>query len=374
MLKTAIRRQAMASSRGETLVYVGTYTRMGKSEGIYVYRFDPETGALDYRSKATGIHDPSFLDIHPTGKWLYSVCRPGAAEFGGNGAVSAFAIDPETGELAFLNRASCQGPGPCHLTVDKTGRLVLVANYGGGSVAALPILADGRVGEATDFVQHQGSSVNPDRQEGPHAHSVTIDPGNRYAFVADLGLDKILIYKLDLERGKLIPNDPPCAQTAPGAGPRHFDVHPSRKQAYVINELDNTVTVFAYEEATGSLRPIQALSTLPDGFKESSYCADIHVARSGWFVYGSNRGHDSIAIFAVEEGTERLKPVGYESTQGRTPRNFALDLTSRFLLAANQDTDNIVVFRIDQKTGKLTPTGHGAEVPNPVCLKLKLLS
>jgi len=362
----------MGSGSDDTLVYIGTYTRTGDSEGIYVYRFDTSTGNLEHASKATEINDPAFLDIHPTDKWLYSVCRP-EGEGKSPGAVSAFSIDPGTGELTYLNQASCVGVGPCHVSVDHGGKFVLVANYGGGSVAILPIGEDGQVGEATDFVQHEGSSVNPERQEGPHAHSINLSPDNQYAFAPDLGLDRVVVYGLDLEQGKLVPNEPAWGETAPGAGPRHFDFHPSGKFGYVINELDNTVTVFAYDAATGSLTPIQAISTLPGGFTETSYCADVHVHPSGKFLYGSNRGHDSIASFAVDEGTGKLSPVGHESTQGEWPRNFAIDPTGDFLLAANQNTDNIATYRIDRETGQLAPTRHVLEVPSPVCLKMMKL-
>ena len=362
----------MSSGCDDTLVYIGTYTRTGESEGIYVYRFDASTGDLEYASKAAEINDPAFLDIHPTRKWLYSVCRP-EGEGKSPGAVSAFAINPGTGELTYLNQASTVGVGPCHVSVDHSGRFVLVANYGGGSVAILPIGEDGQLSEATDFVQHEGSSVNPERQEGPHAHSINLSPDNRYAFAPDLGLDRVVVYGLDLEQGRLLPNERAWGETAPGAGPRHFDFHPNGKVAYVINELDNSVTVFSYDGATGSLTPIQAISTLPEGFTETSYCADVHVHPSGKFLYGSNRGHDSIAIFAVEEGTGELRAVGYESTQGEWPRNFAIDLKGDFLLAANQNTDNIVTYRIDQETGQLAPTGQVLEVPSPVCLKMMRL-
>lgn len=356
-------------NHGELLVYVGTYTR-GRSEGIYVYRMDASSGALELLSKATGVSNPSFLAIHPQRHYLYSVSE--ISDFAGkpSGAVAAFKIDPKTGDLTRLNQQPSHGAGPCHLSVDKTGQFVLVANYGSGSVAVLPIQDDGQLGEATDFIQHQGSSVDPRRQVGPHAHSVTLDPTNRYAFVADLGLDKIMIYRLDLSQGKLKPNDEPWAQVKAGAGPRHFDFHPNGKYAYLINELDSTMTGFTYDGTRGRLSEIQTVSTLPDGFEDTSYCADIHVSPSGKFVYGSNRGHDSIVIFESDEGTGKLTYVDHESTQGETPRNFAIDPTGTFLLAANQNGDTVVTFRMDQQTGRLMPTGHVAEVPTPVCLKM----
>ena len=353
-------------------MYVGTYTR-GGSKGIYIYRLDLSSGALESAGVVSGLDNPSFLAIHPEQGHLYAVNEVRSFVGKPSGAASAFAIDRGTGHLTFLNQQASVGSGPCHLTVDRTGKFVLVANYGGGSVTVLPIDDEGRLGEATDFVQHQGGSVDPRRQSGPHAHSITLDPTNRHAFAADLGLDKVLIYRLDLKRGKLIPHDQPWVQVKPGAGPRHFAFHPSGRYAYLITELDNTVIAFAYDSARGSLQEIQTVPALPAGFQGTSYAADLHVSPAGRFLYGSNRGHDSIAIFSVEEGSGRLTPVGHEPTQGRTPRGFALDPTGRLLLVANQDSNTVVTFRVDPDTGGLRATGHVAEVPTPVCLKLMTL-
>lgn len=358
-------------NREEMLVYVGTYTgKEDRGEGIYVYRMHPASGALEFASSVSDIVNPSFLAIHPQKRRLYAVNEVDDFEDSAGGAVSAFSIDPKTGGLTYLNRQSSQGAGPCHLSVDATGKAVLVANYSGGSVAALPIRDDGGLGEATAFIQHRGSSVNPGRQSGPHAHSITIDPTNRYAFAADLGIDKILIYRLDADRAAITPNDEPWTQVHAGAGPRHFAFHPNGKYAYLINELDNTTVAYTYDDAAGTLREVQTITTLPEDFSDTSYCADIHVSPSGKFVYGTNRGHDSIVIFRIDGGTGQLTCVGYESTQGEFPRNFAIDPTGTFLFAANQNTDNIVAFRIDQQTGALTPTGHVTHVRAPVCVKI----
>ncbi len=357
----------------EILVYIGTYTR-GESEGIYVYRMDNSSGELEFSSVASGVKNPSFVAIGPKQRYLYAVNEISDLDGKPSGAVSAFSIDQKTGELALLNHQPSQGAGPCHVTVDATGQFVLVANYGSGSVAAFPINSDGKLGEASDFVQHQGSSVDPRRQKGPHAHSINLDKNNRYAFAPDLGLDKIMIYELDLTQGKLKPADEPWAKVKAGAGPRHFAFHPSSKYAYVINEIISSITAFTYDEKRGALREIQTISTLPEDFSGTSHCADVHVSPSGKFVYGSNRGHDSIAIFAIDESTGKLNCVGYESTRGKSPRNFAIDPTGTFLLAANQDTNNVVTFRIDQQTGKLMATDYVAEVPKPVCLKMIYLS
>ncbi len=350
-------------------VYIGTYTH-GDSEGIYVYRLDNETGALEYSSSITGVVNPSFLDVHPSGRYLFAVNEIGDYEGKPSGAVTAFYIHGSSGELSFLNQRPTGGGAPCHLSIDATGKYILVANYGGGSVAAFPIGKDGRLGEASDFVQHQGSSVNQNRQSEPHAHAIMIDNENRFAFAPDLGLDKILIYQLDLESGKLNTNTQPWARVHPGAGPRHLDFHPNGKYAYVINELDSTFTAFRYEADTGSLTEIQTISTLPEDFDGTSHCADVHVHPSGKFLYGSNRGHDSIAICTIDEKTGMLSYVGCESTQGKAPRNFTLNPEGTFLLAANQSTNTIVTFAIDTDTGKLSETGNVAEVPTPVCLKM----
>ncbi len=360
----------------ETLVYVGTYTHdfaqgmRGKSEGIYVYCLDPSSGALEFRSKAIGVENPSFLAIDPQGHNLFAVNEVGEFEGKPSGTVSSFSIDLHTGQLTYLNKQSSLGAVPCHLSVDKRGGFVLVANYGGGSVSVLPILEGGRLGEATDFVQHQGSSIHPQRQEGPHAHSIVLDPANRFAFVPDLGLDKIMVYRFDPTRGRLTPNDVPWAQTKPGAGPRHFTFHPNGKCAYLINEIDSTLTSYIYDNTRGTLRELHTVPTLPEGFVGRSSCADVHVHPSGKFVYGSNRGHDSIVIYGIDEHTGGLSYIGHELTQGRTPRNFAIDPTGNFLLAANQNTDNIVTFRVDHQTGKLASTSNVAVVPKPVCLKM----
>lgn len=351
-----------------TLVYVGTYTRDG-SEGIYCFRYDDRTGELSLLG-ATKIENPSFLAINTAGTHLYAINEVG--EFNGEkaGAISAFAIDRKSGALTLVNRQSVKGTGPCHVCLTRDGRYALVANYGGGSVCALPINADGSLAPASDFVQHQGSSVNPKRQQGPHAHSATLDAQNRFAYVADLGLDKVMIYAF--ANGKLTAAG--AGAVTPGEGPRHFAFHPNAKFAYLINEIGNTVSVFSYHAGTGALSEIQNITTLPGDFSGTSHTADIHVSPDGKYLYGSNRGHDSIAIFAIDAGTGKLTPVGYESTRGENPRNFALDPAGNFLLAANQNTHNIAVFKVDKGTGKLQATGFEAKVSRPVCVKFLRVS
>lgn len=349
-------------------VYIGTYTG-GKSKGIYLFEMDMATGALKPHGVVGEVADPSFLALHPNSRFLYAVNEIGDFQGTKSGAVSAFALDAKTGRLTFLNQQSSRGSGPCHLVVDRAGKNVLVANYGGGSVAVLPIGADGRLGEATAFVQHEGKSANPQRQEGPHAHAIQVDPANRFALSPDLGLDKILIYRFDAAQGALTPNQPPAAAVAPGAGPRHLAFHPSGRFAYVINELNSTVTAFEYDAERGALKEIQSLSTLPEGFHGVNWTAEVQAHPSGKFLYGSNRGHDSIALFAIDAETGRLRYIGCEPTQGKTPRNFGIDPTGTYLIAANQQSDTLVVFRIDSETGRLTPTGQTAEAPMPVCVK-----
>lgn len=356
-----------ADAPAQWWVYIGTYTR-GPSEGIYLLRMDAETGRLDAPILAGAAENPSFLALHPTRPLLYSVGQMAAAAGTPGGAANAFAIDPGAGTLSLINQAPSIGAGPCHIAVDRAGRHAIIANYSGGSVAVFPIKDDGGLGEASAFIQHAGSSVHPQRQERPHAHSVTLDADNRFVFAADLGADKMFIYRYDGARGTLEPNDPPWADLAPGAGPRHFAFHPTGKFAYAINELDCTITAFSYDSARGRLDTLQTVPTLPDDFDGENTTAEIRVHPSGRFLYGSNRGHDSIAAFAVDSVTGRLTPLGHSPTRGRTPRNFNIDPAGRFLLAANQDTDNVVVFRIEPETGMLEPTGHEAAVPMPVCV------
>jgi 6-phosphogluconolactonase len=283
--------------------------------------------------------------------------------------VKAFAVDPSTGMLRALNEVSSGGNGPCFVAVDKSGKSVLVANYGGGSVSAYPIKPDGGLGEAGAFVQHTGSSVNANRQSSPHAHSINVSPDNRFAVVADLGLDKLLIYRLDPAKASLAAHDPPSASVNPGAGPRHFAFHPGGKYAYVINEIQSSVTGFAYDGTRGALKEIQTVSTLPEGHEGRNSTAEVQVHPSGKFLYGSNRGHDSIAVFSIDAASGMLKPVEHIPTQGKTPRNFGIDPTGSWLFAANQNTGNVVVFRIDGSTGRLTPTGQSLPVDSPVCVK-----
>lgn len=373
-LAAAIFLAACASARPETrpdktIVYFGTYTG-GESKGIYIYHMDAATGAMVPAGVGEGAVNPSFLALHPGGRFLYAACETGNFAGRKTGAVAAFAVEPKTGALTLLNQESSEGTSPCHVVVDKSGKNLLVANYSSGTAAVLPIREDGRIGPATSVVKHEGSSVNKRRQEGPHAHSINLDAANRFAFVADLGLDKVMIYRFDAGKGTLAANDPPSASTTPGAGPRHFAFHPRGHFAYTINELNSTVTAFGYDEARGALAEIQSVRTLPEGFQGENSTAEVQVSPDGKFLYGSNRGHDSIAAFAIDAETGKLRLIGHEPTQGKSPRNFAIDPTGTYLLAANQDTDNVVVFRIDAQSGKLQATGHSIKVAAPVCVEM----
>jgi 6-phosphogluconolactonase len=352
----------------DVLVYVGTYTGKG-SEGIYIYRLDSSTGGLKYVGKASGLENPSFLAIDPRGRCVYTVREFSASPDRQAGAVIALSRDPATGQLTVLNEQASGGRGPCYVSTDREGHFLLVANYGSGSVAMLPIADDGRLEPAASVIQHEGSSVNPSRQKEPHAHSITLDAANRYALAPDLGIDKVMVYRFDREQGKLLPGDPPFVKCEPGSGPRHLAFGPDGKHVYVIEEISSTVAAFAYDAATGTLKPVQTVSTLPEGFKGASTCAEVQVHPSGRFLYGSNRGHNSIAGFVIgDNGT--LHAIGHESTQGRNPRNFGIDPSGTFLLAANQDSDSIVTFRIDPDTGTLSPAGQMCRVSKPVCIKM----
>ncbi len=344
-------------------VYIGTYTR-GDSEGIYLLHMDAQSGHLEMVGLVAEAANPSFLAMHPERPLLYVVSELWDAE---GGPVKAYTV-AGNGELELLNEQSSLGAGPCHVTVHPSGEYAAAANYGGGSTVVFPIGEDGRLGEPTAFFQHEGSSVHPQRQQRPHAHSVNFDAAGRFLFVADLGIDKVLVFRFDEQEGTLEAHDPPAAELAPGAGPRHFAFHPSGRFAYAINELDSTVTAFAYDAEAGRLTTIHTVPTLPDDFDGNSTTAEVRVHPSGRFLYGSNRGHDSIAAFAIDTETGRLTPIGHSPTQGSTPRNFNIDPSGSFLLAANQESDTVVAFRIDPEQGSLEPTGQRLEVPTPVAV------
>jgi 6-phosphogluconolactonase len=361
---------APAAKPGKYLFYVGTYTEEGsKSKGIYAYSYDSATSAITPLGLAAETTNPSFVALHPNGSFLYAVNEVGNYHGPNSGGVSAFSIDRATGKLTFLNEVASRGADPCYITVDKTGKYVLVANYTGGSVAVFPVLADGKLGESSAFVQHTGKGTNPERQEGPHAHSIDLSLDNRFAMVDDLGLDELLVYKFDGSKGSLTPNDPPFTKLAAGSGPRHFALRPDGKFAYVISEIGHTVTVLSNDLDNGRLQVLQTVTTLPKDFTGRNDDAEIQIHPSGKFLYASNRGDDSIAIYAVDQSKGTLAQAAIVHTGGKEPRSFEIDPTGTLLFAENQKSDNIVVFKIDQKTGLLTPTGQVLNVGSPVCLK-----
>lgn len=349
-------------------LYVGTYTG-GKSEGIYAYRFDAATGEIRELGLAAKAVNPTFLAVHPDGKCVYAANEVGEWNGKPGGYVTAYRVEPATGKLIELNRQSAVGGGPCHLNVDGTGKNVLVANYGGGSVAVLPIADDGSLKPHSAFVQHVGSSVNPARQKEPHAHSVNLSLDNRFAFVADLGTDKIHAYAFDAAAGSLTAQPELDVVLPPGSGPRHFAFGPKGARAYVINELLQTLVSLRYAPKTGRLTVLDSVSTLPDAKPvEGNSTAEVRVHPNGKFVYGSNRGHDSIAVFAVGQGG-KLTPVQTMPVGGRTPRNFNFDPTGKFLFAGHQGSDSFAVFAVDGKSGRLTATGKVHQVGAPVCFR-----
>lgn len=353
-----------ANAQSHQYLLVGTYTS-GKSEGIYVYDFNSATGDVSPVSKIKS-SNPSYLAIAPGGKNVYAVYEDGNNQVGGS--VAAFSFNHQTGQLTYLNQQLSGGDHPCYVAVDKTGKWVVAGNYTGGSVAVFPIEKDGSVGKEVSKIQHKGSSVNKERQEKAHVHCTYFSPDNHFLFVPDLGMDKVMIYAFNDKTGKLTPAAQPFYKATDGAGPRHFDIAPNHQYAYLMEEMGSSVVAFKY--ASGKLSPIQTISSAPKGVTGDLGSADIHVSPDGKFLYCSNRGEsNTIAIFKINAATGKLKMVGTESTQGKTPRNFNFDPSGNYLLVANQNSDNIVIFKRDKQTGLLTPTGKQIEVGKPVCLK-----
>ncbi|HKW32751.1 MAG TPA: lactonase family protein [Candidatus Acidoferrum sp.] len=365
---TFARVEAKTAAAKRYLVYVGTYTTKTASKGVYSFRYDSSSGKLTPIGFAAETQDPSWVAIHPSGKFLYAV-----NEAGKNSMVSAFSLDAKSGKLTQLNQLPALGEDPCYLSFDRTGKYVFVANYTSGNVVVFPIEADGKLGSATANVRDEGRlGPNKERQEGPHAHWIEASAGNRYAYVSDLGLDTVLIYKFEAASGKLgnpgsNPVDAFSATLAPGSGPRHVAFSRSGNFMYVLGELQSTVTVFA-NEAREKYRAVQTISALPTGFSGRNDAAEITIHPSGKFLYTSNRGHESLALFRIEPATGKLTRAGDYSVEGKEPRHFAIDPPGNFLLAEDQLSDKIVTFRINQKTGALTPTGDSVEVPSPVCI------
>ncbi|MFC5648177.1 lactonase family protein [Paenibacillus solisilvae] len=353
----------MGNNNLKILAFIGSYAD-AKDSGLYVCNFDETSGSLELIEQASGLQNPTFLDVNANTSKLYAITEGVDADNQRCGAAAAYTINPSTGGLSLLNKENTVSAPTCHITLDHSGKVAIVSSYHGGMVGLSPLLEDGQIGTTADIQWHKSSSVPPVQAR---AHSVFIDRMNRFAVACDLGLDRLFIYKLDLELSRLVPHRE--IQTAAGSGPRHFAFHPALGFGYVIHELNATVTAFAYDGEQGELAEIQVISTLPDSYNGENGCADIHISPDGKFLYGSNRGHDSIVVYAIDQQTGKLRVVEHVSTLGGHPRNFGISPDGRFLLVANRDGNNIVTFRRDERTGKLQPTGSELHVSKPVCIK-----
>lgn len=363
---------AMAAARPapaphQELVYIGTYTK-GTSKGIYAYHLDETTGQMTSLGLAAATDNPSYVIVDRTGRYLYAVNETDTYKGEKSGAISAFAIHPDTGKLTFLNQVASKGAAPCYLSIDKTGKYLMVANYNGGNIAVFPLEADGKIGPASDFIQHYGSGINKARQEGPHAHFIAPSPNNRFVLNADLGLDQLFVYRFNAATGKLSPNRPPYAAVHPGLGPRHVAFSRDGRYVYLIDEMGSEIIVYSWQGSYGRLQPVQEFSTVSGSFKGENTGAEIEVSPSGRFVYASNRGENDIVVYAVNRANGHLTEVQRESTEGNTPRQFAISPNGRYLFVGNQNGGNVVGFRIDRQTGKLTPTGQQLHLDTPVCV------
>ena len=364
----ALRAANDAPQSQDTLVYVGTYTGEKKGKGIYLFRLPAAPGAsLAPLGLAAETPSPAFLEVDASRRLLFAVNEVNTFQLKATGSVSAFRIDA-AGRLTLINQQPSMGTGPCHVVLDRTGKNLLIANYGSGSVAVIPVAADGRLGEPSSVIQHEGKSVHPQRQTGPHAHCVTLSPDNRFAFVCDLGLDKVMAYRFDAANGKLAAAQPAFTALKPGAGPRHMAFRPDGRFAYVLNEMNSTVTVFACDAGSGKLTELQTASTLPPSFDGRNSTAEIAVHPSGKWLYVSNRGHDSLALFAIDRAKGTLTYSAAQSTGGKTPRHFALLPGAKQLAIGNQNSDTLLLCRIDEATGRLSPAGAPVEVPSPACV------
>jgi 6-phosphogluconolactonase len=351
-------------AKKSSFVYVGTYTRT-TSKGLYGYRLDAKTGQFAPIGLLAELPNPSFAVSDPRHRYLYSVTETGN-HGRSQGSISSFAIDPKTGSLKLLNKVDSGGGGTCHVALDNTGKTLFIVNYSSGTVASFAIKTDGSIGERTGFDQHTGSSVNPDRQKGPHPHEVVFSPDNRFMFVPDLGTDKVNIYRFDADKGTFSPSTTPFVSVKAGLGPRHLTFGRRGRFAYLVCEMGSSVVVFSYDPVRGLLTPVQTISTLPADFKGEDASAEIEVDRPGRFLYVSNRGNNSITVFAIDPRHGTLMRVQVMPTQGKWPRSFAIDPTGKYLLVANQDSNQMALFAVDGKNGRLTPTGKLLDVASPV--------
>lgn len=360
---------AVAQQSGsKEILYVGTFSDRG-SQGIYVFQFDRASGKLTELQTVSGKESPSFLEIHPNGKYLYAVYREGMSKDDKSGTVTAYKIEQSTGKLTRINEQSSEGAGPCHVSLDPKGKFAYVSNYGGGNLAVYPVNKDGSLGKSSDVVQHEGGSVNQDRQQEPHMHSIIPTGNGKFIYASDLGIDKIMIYKVDHKTGKLSAAKVPFVENTPGSGPRHFALHPNGNFAFSAEELSSTIASFRVDKATGALSQTDRVNMLPEDFDGNNSAADIHISPDGKFVYASNRGHDSLVIYAIDPDTGKLTFAGHENTRGGHPRNFCIDHKGTYVFVANRDNDNVVVFKRDAASGKLTYTGEEVNVPAAVCIQ-----
>lgn len=374
----------MTQNTKDLLLYIASSSfrfvddpQAGDDTGIFVVRLSLDSGAMEIVDTVRDIPSSQYMTISPNRNHFYATYLERPADKGKSSWICAFSLDSTTGQVQYLNRQAGDGDSPCHVSTDQTGRWVLSVSYTGvddrGSVCVFPVLADGSLGARTTYLQHEGSGVNPDRQQASHPHMIVTDPTNQLVLVPDLGIDKVMVYRLDHETGTLTPHDVPWLRLADGAGPRHLVFHPNGQFLYVINELNSTVTSFRYDAAQGTFEPLETVSTIPDDFTANNQCANIHIEPSGRFLYGSNRGHNSIVIYAIDSETGRLELVGFESTLGEWPRGFAIDPTGTMLIAANQNSDDVRTFRIDPLHGTLSATGFKLDIGGPICIKPLLL-
>lgn len=354
----------------QSIVYVGTFKRE-PSKGIYAFRFDGSTGKIDSLGLVADTMRPLFIAMHPNRKFLYAVSRPTATDRQSIGVALAYSIDPKTAKLTLLNSFPTRGIDPAYTSVDHSGRFLMAANFGSnrgeGCVSIFPIKPDGSLAEASDTVTYTGSSIHPQRQTGPHSHAINVSPDNRFVLVADLGLDKIFVYRFNAEKGKLTPTDPPFTTLRPGSGPRQFVFHPNGRFLYVVNELNSTLTIFKWSNAT--LKEVQTVSTLPADFTGTNSAVTLQVHPKGNFLYASNRGADNIVLFSIDAKVGTLTPVEFVSAQGKTPGSFSLDPGGSWLIVANQSSDLLVVFRVDSRTGRLLANGDSCPVSTPSCVR-----
>ncbi len=358
-----------SAQKPKEIMYVGTFGVRG-SEGIYVLEFDRVKGRFKKIQTVKTPESPSFLAIHPSGKYLYSANRGAIEEMQNSGSLSSFKIDPKTGMLTLLNQRPSYGNGPAHISFDKTGKWLFVSNYAEGNFVIIPVFDDGLLGSSSDSRKHIGKSINPERQQKSFVHSALPSPDNKFVLVADLGADEVHSYKFDSSSGRIISDGSSVLKVKPGSGPRHFTFHPNGKFVYLAEELISSVAVLGYDAPSGKLKVLKdSIPALPEEFEGKNTAADIHTDPKGSYLYMSNRGLDAISIFSINK-TGMINLVGQQDTKGKTPRNFLVDLKGDFVFVANQDTDNIVIFRRDQKTGKLKPTGQEVKIPSPVCLKM----